>query len=326
MKARVLLLMALLAIAGHSFAEDNSAALTTANKALSDNNFHEAEKQFRKLSKANADCIACLLGLGKAEAAIGEFEKAYAAFDEVLKRTQDKHARMSARRLKAEAYISAKNPSKAELELRSAITEEDLPDLHFLLGATLMRLNRDDQGKEELNKFVAATDDSKLAGIARKYIDNPDRVRKPYAPDLSFRALDGEEWSLERLKGKVVVMDFWATWCPPCRASVGELKELVKRYPQDRLVLISISADDDDKTWRDYVSNHKMNWVHYRDQDKSVLKTFGVRGFPTYMIIDGNGLIRKQLSGENPQLSLAGRIKDVLKDMPELKDATGSAR
>jgi thiol-disulfide isomerase/thioredoxin len=228
--------------------------------------------------------------------------------------------------LKAEIYILVKDPAKAEVELRSAITEEDAPILHFLLGTSLMRLNRDDQGKEELNKVVESNADPQLAANARKYIDNPDRARKAYAPDLSFRALDGEEWSLERLKGKVVVMDFWATWCPPCRASVGELKELVKRYPADRMVLISISADDDDKQWREYVSSHKMNWVHYRDHDKSVLKTFGVRAFPTYMIIDGNGVIRKQLSGENPQLSLAARIKDVLKDMPELKDVTVSAR
>lgn len=326
MQLKRLLFVGVVSVASLSFADDRDSALLAANKALSVNNFREAERQFKKLSKADPSCITCLLGLGRAEAGVGEIEKAHAAFDEVLKRTQDKHERMSAHRLKAEIYILTKDPAKAETELRSAIAEEDAPILHFLLGTSLMRLNRDDQGKTELNKVVESNADPQLAASARKYIDNPDRARNPYAPDLTFRALDGEEWSLERLKGKVVVLDFWATWCPPCRASVGELKELVKRYPADRMVLISISADDDDKEWREYISSHKMNWVHYRDHDKSVLKRFGIRGFPTYMVIDGNGLIRKQLSGENPQLSLAGRIKDVLKDMPELKDATVSAR
>jgi thiol-disulfide isomerase/thioredoxin len=327
MNARVLLLVALLGTACHSLAEDKDAAIVAANKALTEGKFRDAEKQFKKLSKKDATCMPCLVGLGRAQLGLGDLNKAQDTFGEVLKRSQEKNARAAAHRFKAETFLLANDPAKAEPELRSAMTERDSPYFHFVLGVTLMRLERDEQGKEEFARFLNAPVDADAAALARKYIENPERARKPMAPDLAFRGLDGEDWSLERLRGKVVVMDFWATWCGPCRASVGELKELVKKYPSDRLVLISISADDSDKDWRKFIDKNKMNWVHYRDDDNKVLQLFNVHAFPTYMVIDGNGLIRKRLTGGDPQRSLSARIKDVLKDLPELKEeATSAAR
>ena len=324
MRARALLFVCLLGIASLTFADDKDADV--ADKAFAQGRYRDAFDRFKRLSRKDPACWQCYIGMGRSELGMGDAAKAHSIFDDLLKRSGDKGARATAHRFKAEAYLITKDTAHAESELRAAIAEQDSAHLHFLLGLTLMKMERDDEGKAEIQRFLAAPNVADVVPVARKYLENPDRARKSYAPDLTFRALDGEEWSLERLHGRVVVMDFWATWCPPCRASVGELKELVKRYPQDRVMLISISGDDDDKAWRDYVASHKMNWVHYRDSDKSVLKAFGVQGFPTYMIIDGNGVIRKQLSGENPQLSLAGRIKDILKDMPELNGATGSAR
>jgi thioredoxin-like negative regulator of GroEL len=325
MKVRAVPFVFLLGIASLTFAYDKDAGVGAADQAFAQGRYSDAFGQFKRLSRKDPACWLCYIGMGRSQLGMGDAAKAHSIFDDLLKRSEDKGARAMAHRFKAEAYLITKDTAHAESELRAAIAEQDSAHLHFLLGLTLMKMERDDQGKAEIQRFLAAPNVAELVPVARKYLENPDRARQSYAPDLTFRALDGEEWSLERLHGRVVVMDFWATWCPPCRASVGELKDLVKKYPADRLVLISISADDDDKEWREYVASHKMNWVHYRDRDKSVLKAFGVQAFPTYMIIDGNGVIRKQLSGANPQMSLAGRIKDVLKEMPELQ-ATASAR
>jgi thiol-disulfide isomerase/thioredoxin len=114
-------------------------------------------------------------------------------------------------------------------------------------------------------------------------------------------------------------MDFWATWCPPCRASVPELKELTKKYPVEKLVLISVSADKDEGAWREFVAKKKMDWAQYRDGDDKVLKSFGIHSFPTYLVIDGDGIIRQRLTGLNPQQTVVHRLKDTLAQMPQLE-------
>jgi len=117
---------------------------------------------------------------------------------------------------------------------------------------------------------------------------------------------------LNGLAGKFVVLDFWATWCPPCRASVGELKELTRKYPRDRVVLISVSADKEEDKWRDFVAKKEMDWHQYRDPAGTIQRTYGIHAFPTYIVIDTEGIIRQRIVGENPQQSIVARLKSTL--------------
>ena len=117
------------------------------------------------------------------------------------------------------------------------------------------------------------------------------------------------------------MLDFWATWCPPCRASVSELKDLTRKYANAKVVLISVSGDQDEKAWRDFVANKSMDWPQYRDTNKSVISSFAVRAFPTYMVIDGDGIIKQVITGMNPQETVVHRLKATLQAMPELETA-----
>jgi thiol-disulfide isomerase/thioredoxin len=121
------------------------------------------------------------------------------------------------------------------------------------------------------------------------------------------------------LSGRVVVMDFWATWCPPCRESVPELKDLTRKYPSDRLVLISISADEDENSWKEFVAKKKMDWPQYRDSDRAIMRAFGVHSFPTYLVMDGDGIIRQRIMGLNPRETVVHRLKETLLSMPQLE-------
>ena len=100
-------------------------------------------------------------------------------------------------------------------------------------------------------------------------------------------------------------------------AEPKELKDLTKKYP-GRLVLISVSADTDDKSWREFVAKHDMTWHQYRDSDHQILDLFGVHAFPTYLVIDGDGLIQQRIVGMNPRETIVHRLKAYLATVPEL--------
>jgi hypothetical protein len=70
---------------------------------------------------------------------------------------------------------------------------------------------------------------------------------------------------------------------------VPEIKDLTKKYPSDKLVVLSVSADKDDAQWREFVQKKKMDWLQYRDDDGHVLRAMGVHAFPTYVVIDTEG-------------------------------------
>jgi len=79
-----------------------------------------------------------------------------------------------------------------------------------------------------------------------------------------------------------------------------------------------VSADSDDKAWQEFVAKHEMTWHQYRDSNHQILDLFGVHAFPTYLVIDGDGLIQQRIVGMNPQETIVHRLKDYLAKVPEL--------
>jgi peroxiredoxin/Flp pilus assembly protein TadD len=182
----------------------------------------------------------------------------------------------------------------AEAVFRQAIGMEGAPAiLRYNLGVTLLQLKRDDEGVVELKQYVKDQPNGAYLDSARDMIKDPRRARENFAPDFSFTSSEGEHITLEDLRGKVVLLDFWGTWCPPCVESVPELRNLHKRYSKEaNFVIIGISSDSDDAEWREFTVKNKMVWPQYRDQDRKILRAFGIRAFPTYILIDHEGIVR----------------------------------
>jgi thiol-disulfide isomerase/thioredoxin len=187
----------------------------------------------------------------------------------------------------------------AEAMFREALKLQNAPSiLRYNLGVVLMQLNRDDEGVAEIKQYMKLHPKGGYFETARKLAENPRRARENYAPDFSFTSSEGEYITLDDLKGKVVMLDFWGTWCPPCVASVPELRNLYKRYSNNpSFVLIGISSDYEEGVWRDFTSKNQMLWPQYRDRDRHITNIFNIRAFPTYLIIDHEGILRFQSTG-----------------------------
>lgn len=149
--------------------------------------------------------------------------------------------------------------------------------------------------------FKAAMNDVNMTLISADSYDTaawPSHNTDLYANDFQGKslpvALGSETWLTETVstEGKVVVLDFWATWCPPCRAASPILDELQKDNP-DSLAVLAISGQREEQSKvESYVEEHKVAYSHLFDEDQSVYKPFESKGIPLVVIISTDGIIR----------------------------------
>ncbi len=134
-------------------------------------------------------------------------------------------------------------------------------------------------------------------------------------PAIDFDAVDinGKNIKLSEYKGKVVILDFWATWCPPCIKEIPNLKKIYAKYKGDDFEIISIALERKPKENAiKFVAEKKMDWVHVIDKEKGkeIATEYKIRYIPTMYIINKKGeIIESGLRGEN----LAEKIGELLK-------------
>ncbi|MBS1662860.1 MAG: TlpA family protein disulfide reductase [Bacteroidetes bacterium] len=113
--------------------------------------------------------------------------------------------------------------------------------------------------------------------------------------DFTLKTPEGENLRLSSLRGQVVLVDFWASWCLPCRASIPHLKELYSQYHKDGLEIVSISIDARDDAWRRAMAQEKMPWKQVMDSYKGtgdysdMALSYGVKMIPYTLLVDKEG-------------------------------------
>jgi thiol-disulfide isomerase/thioredoxin len=138
------------------------------------------------------------------------------------------------------------------------------------------------------------------------------------APEIYMGEAESGGSSRAQLAGKAVLLDFWATWCGPCRGSLPDLKQFVSGY-SGQLEVVSISEDANERDWQNFVSKNGMNWSQQHDPDGSTARRFGVTALPTYILIGSDGTMIQRYVGASPSESLADRMAPDLKQALEGK-------
>jgi peroxiredoxin len=132
-------------------------------------------------------------------------------------------------------------------------------------------------------------------------------------PDFKEKDLDGKPLSVSQYKGKVLLVDFWATWCPPCRAELPNVLKTYATYHDKGFEIVGISLDNDEQTLRDFLKKNKMPWQQYFDGkgwESKLTGVYGVTAIPATYLLDTEGKIVGQgLRGEDLEAAVAKLVK-----------------
>jgi len=132
------------------------------------------------------------------------------------------------------------------------------------------------------------------------------------APDFSLPTLNGEKLDLTAYRGKVVLLDFWATWCDPCREEVPHFVELQSRYGDQGLQIIGVSMDDSSEPVRDFTRQFKMNYPVVMGNAEIGERYGGILGLPIAFLVDRDGRIYARHVGATDASVFEGEIVKLL--------------
>jgi thiol-disulfide isomerase/thioredoxin len=154
---------------------------------------------------------------------------------------------------------------------------------------------------------------------AARYAERVELARATMAPPFSLVTLDGRRVTMDDLTGKVVLIDFWATWCGPCREALPHIRHIAQEFKGQPLVVLSVSMDRDEAKWKDFVVHNEMTWMQYRDGyfNGSMAKMFAVNEIPATFSIDADGVLEDQHVGD---ANIEGKLKKMIARAVEVEN------
>lgn len=188
----------------------------------------------------------------------------------------------------------------------------NFPEAVLRDGRALAHLRQDDEAKQRFEEFLKMTSgDTPDRQRAQRYIDDPESARARLAPPFAVTTMDGQRVSLDDLTGKVVLMDFWATWCGPCREALPRMRDIAKKFEGQPLIVLSVSVDTDEGKWKEFVAKNEMTWLQYLDHGFTgpIAKLFGVQAIPHTFTIDSDGVLQDEHIGD---ASIEGKLKKLV--------------
>jgi thiol-disulfide isomerase/thioredoxin len=203
--------------------------------------------------------------------------------------------------------------TRAHDELTKALAVvAKFPAAVFADGQALANLKQDDAAKARFEEFVKMrTEDTPERQRALRFIAQPELARARMAPAFEVITTDGQKVSMDDLTGKVVLIDFWATWCGPCREALPHMREIAKKFQGQPLIVLSVSLDSDEQKWKDFLTKNEMTWPQYRDGGFSgpIAKVFGVEAIPHTFTIDADGVLQDEHVGD---AAMEGKLKKLI--------------
>ncbi len=297
-----------------------------------------AKDAFNKANKiAGGPCLDCLDGLYSAQAGEGDYKGAIETAEKMESLAPTPVLKSLAEFKRGDAILrkAGEKPKPEQLEqaheaFQQALTSypQNLLAL-FRDGETLARLGKIDEAKacfSQCASMAKPTDPARLR--AQHFAEDPTLALKKRAPAFEVTALDGTRFNLDAMNGRVVLIDFWATWCGPCNEALPEVKKIAKDFAGDPLVIISVSWDSDDAKWRQFIQKNEMTWLQYRDADHTLSRAFGVEAIPHYFTIDSDGVLTAEMVGSDSNVEgrlkkLVAKAREAQRQRPETAVASG---
>jgi cytochrome c biogenesis protein CcmG/thiol:disulfide interchange protein DsbE len=135
------------------------------------------------------------------------------------------------------------------------------------------------------------------------------------APEWALQSLDGEEVTLSGLRGQVVILNFWATWCPPCRSEMPAIEEIHRAYRDQGLAVVAVNVQQAEGQIQAFVDEMGLTFPVLPDSYGSVSKRYLIKSLPTTFIIERTGTIREiVVGGPLARAYLASAVEPLLKD------------
>ena len=280
----------------------------------------------RKTDKQDGgQCLACQRQIVKYALELRDWKAAAAAAEEMVEHAKEKREEAIAHYQLGLVLLEEGMERRKDDPLRRAHEElgkalaiaPKFPLAIFTDGRTLAFLKQDEDAKVRFVQFVEMNkEDSPERQRAMLYIAQPELARAAMAPPFTVTTLDGRQISLDDLQGKVVLIDFWATWCGPCREALPHVREIAKKFAEQPLIVLSVSVDTDDAKWKEFVAKNEMTWPQYCDHGFTgpVAKSFGVQAIPNTYTIDADGILQDQHIGD---ADIDGKLKKLVKRAQE---------
>ncbi len=299
-------------------------AVEYANKHMID----AALEGFKKADKQDSGhCVGCKKNIMKYGVARGDWKAAESAAEQLLAQAQVDNRLALAHFdfgfvLLQEALSRGRDEifARAHEELAQAITAAPkFSTAIYADGLALAHLKQDDAAKARFQQFISLKPENELdLQRATLYLARPEMARAKMAPPFALTTKDGQRISMDELKGKVVLLDFWATWCAPCRDAVPQIRDIARKFKDQPLYVLSVSLDTDEQKWKEFVAKNQMVWPQYRDGgfNGPLATMFGVNAIPHTFTIDADGVLQDEQIGD---LAIEGKLKKLVARAQELQ-------